>query len=261
MSTSLYFLHLIFFACWSESLFTVQWSFFLSTTSVTTMCHIWAAQWGLLLLEHEHTGTKLFTLSVCKIKFNSILLIPLCFLRRHKMTMRLNWRDTVGIHVPCEHNDCVTVVQNLQHCAINNAVGDDERASKVWDWLLWSQAITQCLSLRMLTVGFGVKLQAFTSQYLEYWKTQWAKSSLAINLLLNADCLYSWVGNKTEMEEGENVKGSCAQVCVWERLKHNDKLIFLEKKALGVQKESSMPYSVCKSPASRYQLCCSQSKL
>lgn len=49
------------------------------------------------------------------------------------MTMRLNWRDTVGIHLSGEHDDCVTVVQKLLHCAINNAMGNDERASKMWD--------------------------------------------------------------------------------------------------------------------------------
>lgn len=134
MSASLNSLHPIFFDCSPERLFTVQWSFFLSTTSVITMCHIWASQWGLLLLGHEHAGTKLFTLSVCKIKFNSNLLIPLCCLRGHAMTMRFNPCDTVGIHLPGEHDDCVSV-QKLLHCTINNAVGDDERASKVWDWL------------------------------------------------------------------------------------------------------------------------------
>lgn len=118
MSTRLTTLHLISFACSTESLFTVQWSSFLSTTSVITTCHIGATQWGLLLLEHEHTGTRLFTLSVCKIKFNSVLLIPLCRWRGHEMTLRLNWRDTVGIHLPGEHDDCVTVVQKLLHCAL-----------------------------------------------------------------------------------------------------------------------------------------------
>lgn len=49
------------------------------------------------------------------------------------MTMRPNWRDSVGIRLPGEHDDCGAVVQEMLHCAINNAVGDDERASKVWD--------------------------------------------------------------------------------------------------------------------------------
>lgn len=161
MSTSLNSLNMIFFACSTESLFTVQWSFFLSTTSMKTMCHIWASQWGLLLLEHEHTGTKLFTLCVCKIRFSSNLPSLLCCLRGQEMTMRLNWRDIGGIHSSREHDDCVTVVQKLLHCTINNAVGDDERAFKVWDWSL---AITRCLSLGTLTVDCGVKLQAFISQ-------------------------------------------------------------------------------------------------
>lgn len=95
-------------------------------------------------------------LCVCKIKFNSILLITLCCLRGHEMTMRLNWRDTVGIHLPGEHNNCVTAVQKLLHCAINNTVGDNERASKVWDWLLWSQAITRCLSPKGLQSAVGL---------------------------------------------------------------------------------------------------------
>lgn len=47
--------------------------------------------------------------------------------------MRLNWPDTVGIHLSRENDDCVTVVQKLLHCTINNAAGDDERAFKVWD--------------------------------------------------------------------------------------------------------------------------------
>ena len=47
--------------------------------------------------------------------------------------MRLNWRDSVGIQVPVECDDCGTVVQEMLHCVINNAEGDDERASKVWD--------------------------------------------------------------------------------------------------------------------------------
>lgn len=45
-----------------------------------------------------------------------------------------NPRDTVGIHLPGERDDCVSV-QKLLHSTINNAAGDDERASKVWDWL------------------------------------------------------------------------------------------------------------------------------
>lgn len=118
MSTSLKSLHLIFFACSAENLFTLQWFFFLSTTLVITMCHIWAAQRGSLLMEHEHTGTTLFTLSVCKIKFNSVQPIPLQCSRGHEMTMKFHWRDTVGIHLPGKHDDCVTVVQKLLHCAL-----------------------------------------------------------------------------------------------------------------------------------------------
>lgn len=132
MSTSLNSLHPIFFDC--LPLCGTMIFLPVHNLSETTMCHIWATQWGLLLLEHEHTGTKLFTLSVCKIKFNSDLLITLCCLRGHTMTMRFNQCDTVGIHLPAEHDDCVSV-QKLLHCTINNALGDDERASKVWDWL------------------------------------------------------------------------------------------------------------------------------
>lgn len=49
------------------------------------------------------------------------------------MTMRLNRGDTVGIHLPGECDDCGAVVQQKLRCVINNAEGDDERASKVWD--------------------------------------------------------------------------------------------------------------------------------
>lgn len=36
---------------------------------------------------------------------------------------------------------CEQVFQKLHHCLTNNAVEDDERASKVCNWLLWSLAI------------------------------------------------------------------------------------------------------------------------
>lgn len=41
------------------------------------------------------------------------------------MTMRLNWRDTVGIHLPAKYDDCVSYYDG-----ITNAVGDDEQAFK-----------------------------------------------------------------------------------------------------------------------------------
>lgn len=80
-------------------------------------------------MEHEHTRSKLFNLSVCKIKFNSVHLIPRRCLRGHEMTMRLNWGDSVGIHLPGKHDDCVSCSEAAPLC-ITNAVGDDERASK-----------------------------------------------------------------------------------------------------------------------------------
>lgn len=36
---------------------------------------------------------------------------------------------------------CKQVFQKLHHCLTNKAVEDDERASKVFNWLLWSLAI------------------------------------------------------------------------------------------------------------------------
>lgn len=43
------------------------------------------------------------------------------------MTVRLNCRDTVGIHLPAKHDDCVSCSKAAPLC-ITNAVGDDERA-------------------------------------------------------------------------------------------------------------------------------------
>lgn len=53
----------------------------------------------------------------------SKLQTPFCNLIKHKKTQPVN---TVGI-LSSKHNDYLPVAQN---CVINNAVGDDERASK-----------------------------------------------------------------------------------------------------------------------------------
>lgn len=67
-------------------------------------------------------------------------------LRGHEMMVGPNQRNTSGIHIPSKQDDCVPVVQKLLHCVINNAAGDDERASKVCHWLFWSLAITRFFS-------------------------------------------------------------------------------------------------------------------
>lgn len=58
-------------------------------------------------------------LAVCA-KSNSILSSSFLAVVREdtKLTMRLKRRDTVGIHLPGERDDCVTVVQKLLLCSL-----------------------------------------------------------------------------------------------------------------------------------------------
>lgn len=129
--------HLIFFARLTESLFTVQWCSFLSTASAITVCHIWAAQWGFCCWS-MNTQELGFALSVCKIKSNSVPLVPLCCLERtqndNKTQPAWHRQHSAPWHAPWLCHYCY----RSGSAAINNAVGDNERASKVWDWLPWS---------------------------------------------------------------------------------------------------------------------------
>lgn len=51
---------------------------------------------------------------------------------------------------------CKQVFQKLHHCLTNKAVEDDERASKVCNWLLWSLAIICCLLQELLQLALGL---------------------------------------------------------------------------------------------------------
>lgn len=166
------------------------------------MCHIWAAQRGLLLLlEHEQDRNyKLFTPCVQN-QTRSNRPPVLCCLRGQEATMRLDWRDAVRVHFSHPTSVMIVLLMPL-HCMINNG-----------GWTLWETfqgvslitVITQHLSLgSQSAVGLNCR---HSSVSLQYWKTQWDQSAVK--------CLMAFIPEWKVKEKKELLYFFlCAYVCV-----------------------------------------------